>query len=492
MWFSPIVRTIGIIVRVVVYGFLALILLAFFMPTFWPAMSGGVRGRYLRQQKHYAAAFKAGDKSIPLFAMDWFGPTVHFCRVNQSGRGSARRDVGHAIQAGVSISLDQTNLQALVETINRLPPPPKRSLPDVRQIVVGCIRSNQWFRAVYDRADVPSELERIAAMTGAALPWHIPTVQGYAVARATSGGFICAVTEAAIAMAAGDNCLHIWKLEGSSRQLSSPLKLVPGRLSLFEWEHPVAITPDGNTVAAATDYGLYCVDWHKEKVLWKADALEHEGYYGKHLAIGDNGRTLFAAGAHTVERWDLASGEKHAVLIANEPNGDGIVRFLQASRNGRVVIAGFGLHYNRRPQSFAVWDVRRNEAALKFEEEEGAYADLSPDGEWIALSRFGREDLELFKWRTGERKEVRLRNSQVDYSVYWSPDEKRLAAYVDTYPASILIYDTTSWKPIACWNCGRIGQGSEFIFGQNGILYQIRGNEINALDVSSLRRLADN
>jgi hypothetical protein len=67
-----------------------------------------------------------------------------------------------------------------------------------------------------------------------------------------------------------------------------------------------------------------------------------------------------------------------------------------------------------------------------------------------------------------------------------------LAAYVDTYPASILIYDTTSWKPIACWNCGRIGQGSEFIFGQNGILYQIRGNEINALDVSSLRRLADN
>ena len=276
--------------------------------------------------------------------MDWFGPTVHFCRVNQSGRGSARRDVGHAIQAGVSISLDQTNLQALVEAINQLPPPPKRSLAVVRQIIVGCIRSNQWFRAVYDRADVPGELERIAAITGAALPWYIPTVQGRAVARANSGGFVCVATEAAIAVSAGDNCLQIWNLDGSARQLSSPLKLVSGRLSLLEYEHPVAITPDGITVAAATDYGLYCVDWRREKLLWKADALEHQGYYGKHLAIGDNGRMLFAAGAHTIGRWDLASGENHAVLIANQPNSEGIVRFLKASRNGKVVIAGFGVH----------------------------------------------------------------------------------------------------------------------------------------------------
>ena len=146
--------------RVVLYGFLGLILLWVLLPSFWPNVTGGVRGRYMRQQKHYADAFKTGDANVPLFAMDWFAPTVHFCRVNKSGKGAARRDVGHAIQAGVSISLDETNLQALVKSINQLPPPPKHSLPVERRIVVGCIRSKQWFRAIYDRADIPRELEK--------------------------------------------------------------------------------------------------------------------------------------------------------------------------------------------------------------------------------------------------------------------------------------------------------------------------------------------
>jgi hypothetical protein len=71
--------------------------------------------------------------------------------------------------------------------------------------------------------------------------------------------------------------------------------------------------------------------------------------------------------------------------------------------------------------------------------------------------------------------------------VLWSPDGKRLAVYSDsTYPALILIYDAATWKPIAHWDCGKIGQGSEFTFGSDGTLYQIRNNELNALDVPRL------
>ena len=55
---------------------------------------------------------------------------------------------------------------------------------------------------------------------------------------------------------------------------------------------------------------------------------------------------------------------------------------------------------------FSVWDAGKDEPALRFAEPEGAEADLSPDGEQIALSRFGRERLVLFKWRTGEKDEV--------------------------------------------------------------------------------------
>jgi hypothetical protein len=454
------------------------------------SLTGGTRGRYMRQQAHYAKAFKAGDTNVPLLEMDWFAPTVHFCRVNQSGQGSARRDVGHAIQSGVSISLDATNLQTLVETINHLPPPPKHSLPVERQIVVGCIRSNQWFRAVYDRADIPQELEKASEITGAYLPWYIPEVQGYPVARADSGGFFCVATETPIAVSAGNDFLQVWNLDNSFQKAGSLLKIISGSPSLFDYEHPIAVSPDGNIIAVVTEYGTYCVDWKNEKLLWKTEALEHEGYTGKHIAIGGNGRIFFAAGAHTVERWELLSGQQHSVLMTNESNLDNLVRLLKTSRNGKVVIVGVG-NYNLRPATFAVWEAGKNEPALKFVEPEGANADLSPDGEWIALSRFGTEKLVLFKWRTGERREVHLRNSQSVDSVYWSPDGKRLAAYVDTYPASIILYDTTSWKPIAQWNCGKIGQGSDFSFGSDGILYQIRNNELNALDVPRLKNLTD-
>lgn len=466
-----------------------MILLALFLPRIWPAVTGGTRGRYMRQQNHDAAAFKAGDTNVPLFAMDWFAPTVHFCRVSKSGKGSARRDVGYATQAGVSISLDETNLRALIETIGQLPPPPKHSLPVERQIVVGCARSNQWFRAIYDRADIPRELERVSEITGAYLPWYIPKVQGRPVVRADDGGFFCVATEASTAVSAGNDFLQVWNLEKASQKASPPLKMISGRLSLFEYEHPVAISPDGLIIAAATEHGLFAVDWKNQKLLWKMGALEHEGYYGKHLTVGDKGRTLFAAGAHTIERWNLVSGQRLGVPFAKESNLDNVVRFLKTSRNGSVVLAGFG-NFNQRPKSFAVWEANKDEPALQFEEKEGAGADLSPDGEWIALSRFGREKLVLFKWRTGERKEVPLRNSGSCHSVFWSPDGKRLAAYGDsTYPASVFIYDTTNWLPIGHWECGQIGQGSEFSFGKDGTLYQIRNNELNALDVPQLKGL---
>jgi hypothetical protein len=82
-------------------------------------------------------------------------------------------------------------------------------------------------------------------------------------------------------------------------------------------------------------------------------------------------------------------------------------------------------------------------------------------------------------------------------SYYWrfsfrtSRMSSRVEHAVNTYPASIYIYDTTTWKPIAQWDCGRIGESSEFIFSKDGTLYQRRGNEINALDVTSLKRLTD-
>jgi hypothetical protein len=478
-----------LVFRIHILANLAAAAVIFFRPVY-SSFSGEVRDRYLKQQADYAHVFSSGGTNVPLFAMDWFEPTVHFCRINLSGKGSARRDVGHAIQAGVSIALDNTNLFALVQLINELPPGTSRSLSVEREIVVGCIRTNSWFQAMYDRAEVPPVLESIASLTHASLPWYIPPAEGHCVARSENAGFIAVATAASIALVSGERYVQLLDFGRSPPQMSSPLNLFYGRLLVAEYEHPAVIAPDGRMFAVANNESLYSIDSHKNALQWKAGPLEHEGYYGKHLITGDGGKTLFAAGAHKIERWDFVSGSNHAVLVDNPPTAAGIVRFLNTSRDGKVLLAGFGLLGNQRPAAFAVWNTTNDTPALEFTEKEGADANLSPDGEWISLSQFANESLILFRWRTGERKEVQLRNSRWTYSVRWTPDQKKLAAHVDTYPSSVIVYDTTSWKPIAQWNCGRIGERSEFILNPQGVLYQVREHEINALNISALKSVA--
>ncbi|MGH7951107.1 MAG: WD40 repeat domain-containing protein [Limisphaerales bacterium] len=319
--------------------------------------------------------------------------------------------------------------------------------------------------------------------------WYVlPPVRLLPPIRAEYGSFYCVATEAPIAVSAGNDFLQVWKLGGLFQGPTSPLKLVDGIKSLEGYEHPIAISPDGNIIVIATEYELSVVDWKSKNVLWTTDALEHEGYMGKHLAIGDNGKTLFAAGAHTIERWDLLSGEHHAVLFTNEIDTHEVVRFLKISSNGKVLIAGFGPPNGTGPLSFAVWEVAKNEPAFKSEEKDGMSVDISPDGDWLALSKFGTKNLWLLKWRTGEKKEVALQAPNTITSVLWSPDGKRLAAHVDSWPASIIVYDTSNWKPITHWKCPYPdGIYYEFFFGNNGDLYQVRGKELNAIDTSGLK-----
>jgi len=317
--------------------------------------------------------------------------------------------------------------------------------------------------------------------------WYvIPPVRLVPPLRAELGRFYCVATEAPIAVSGGGDVLQVWKLGGFFQRPTPPLRLFNGIGSLDGYQHPVAISPDGNIIAVASDSesGLCAVDWKKGRILWETNRLEHEGYDGKHIVIGDNGKTLFTAGAHTVERWDLLSGEHHAVLIKNEINANEDIRFLKISSDGEVLIAGFGYPNGIGHLSFVVWDVGKNQPAFKSEEKDGMSVDVSPNGDWLAIAKFGARNLSLLKWRTGEKKEVVLQAPNSITSVLWSPDGKRLAAYVDSWPASLIIYETANWKPIARLKCPYPdGIHYEFFFGGDGTLYQIRGNELKVLDV---------
>lgn len=494
------IRVLLGLVVLVVAAYLALMVFAMY----GPRLTGGTRGKHAREHTRFASKFKAGDTNAPLLAMDWFSEHgVYFCRVSQSGNVRSARDVGHAIQGGSGISsrfsLDSTNRPLLEAAISALPASSSKSLPQERQILVSGIRSNQWFSRVYDRANVPPEVESLYELTGAYLGWFIPVVTGSHIAHSEFGNYrtsqagidsFFVARDVPIAVSAGVNGVQIWDAKRGSVQDVLSLKILP----IHQQEGNIATTsPDGNIIAVASHYAVYALDLKNRKLLWTSGPLEHEGRYNKHLVIGgDKGQFLFAAGAHTLERWDLLTGRKLAVLATNQPT----IKLLTTSRDGRVVLAGFnddsGL--GTSAASFAIWDADKDEPARRFVESATSGSGISADGKLIALSTFGHRGLVLYDWRAEQRKEVPLRvpyASGSAYSMFWSPDGKRLAAYVDTYPASIIVYETSTWKPLAQWRCGEVMAHSEFGFDGDGTLLHLRDHDLSGLNVTKLKSVGD-
>jgi len=128
----------------------------------------------------YAAQFGAGITNVPLLRMDWFPSCTYrdgrtndtcchnFCEVDQSG--NVRQGWVCISNPGVqTTSLTRTNLEALVSTIKRLPPPRQEALSPTNEIIISGIRSNQWFHAVYNRTKTPRAVKTLHEIAGAPL-----------------------------------------------------------------------------------------------------------------------------------------------------------------------------------------------------------------------------------------------------------------------------------------------------------------------------------
>ena len=428
--------------------------------------------------------------------MDWFFNGVQFCRVNQLGNGAARRDVGHAIQAGHTISLDVTKLNLLIQAINSLPPPSKHWLPVERQIVISCIRSNQWFHGVYDRGNPPAGVERLYEITDAYFALYIPQVSGRQIDP--TGGLMIqdlliandAPVAASITM---NNGVQVWDLSGRNARATNPLRDIERPWNDYAKDlfcNRGAVSPDGKIIVMHEGFRsvIFAVNLNSKKLLWHIDNADHPDWRNNinqsAVAIGNNGRSLFTAGANSIYRWDLAKGEMLAQLSTNQSG----VKYMDTSRNGKVLVAGF---YD---DTFEVWNTDKNEAAGHFVETNATdnCMAISPDGQQIAyISNVSRGKIVLWNWQNGVRRELPLRATSA-YSLCWSPNGKCMAAVVDTYPASVLIYDTATWNPIAQWNCGEYGCGPRIAFENNGILLALvcKGGLLG-LDINSLKGLGD-
>jgi hypothetical protein len=485
------------LVRVVFVSVIIFLLLAL-LPAFWPALSGGSRSRHIDQQKHFAALFKAGDTNAPLLAMDWFYEHGnYFCRVSQSGNVNSARDVGHAIQGGSGISsrfaLDSTNRPLLVAAISALPASSKKSLPKERQIWVSGIRSNQWFQFVYDRANIPVEVENLYDMTGAYLEWFIPIVGWspngveHGMSQNDPGSFSVA-KDAPIATSYDKSSLQIWNLNKHSIiKFPSLGKMASSwRRTMFDSYGIQAVAPDGTIAGLATDGLLLAVDLQNQKILWHTDQVDSGNIYeadNRTLAIGNHGQSLFVAEKNSIGKWRLADGTKLATLTENSPR----VKLLQSSRDGSLLIAGFA------DNSFTVWNTATDQPVFHFtvSNEMTCFA-ISPDNKKIALTGFGQRKIVVYDLRNNSQEEFPLRTPYASISAYslcWSPDGKKVAAYIDTYPSCVIIYDAVSWKPIARWQCGAIGTRSLFAFDFKGILFEYMDGTLISLDVNSIKEL---
>jgi hypothetical protein len=485
-----------ILARIFLVVFVLFLVLVLF-PAFLPILSGGTRGRHVREQKHYAELFKASDTNAPLLAMDWFSEhSVYYCRVSQSGDAFSARDVGYARQGGNRISLDSTNKLLLIQAINQLPLQSKHFLPKERQILISGIRSNQWFQCVYDRVNVPPEVEKLYDLTGAYLEWYIPKVGSHpegvkhSMSQHDSAAFAIAKDAPYAVSISGGFGLQIWNLNGWRPSKAAKLVKIPsswGEYAIYGW-NIATISPNGQTVIFETHDALFAVDRQNQKLLWRTSPLAWGNLYhasGRTLAVGNQGQSFFIAEANSIERWNLANGTKLGTLATNDTG----IKFLQISWNGGVLVVGFG------DNSFTVWNTDKDEPVYHFTEPAGANCmAISPDGQKIVLNASDQRKFVVYDWQHGERKEFPLRTPYASFSAYsmcWSPDGRRLAADINTYPSSLIVYDAISWKPIAEWPCGAIGSGSLFAFNKEGRLFQLMDGEVNSLDVTALKSLGD-
>ena len=443
----------------------------------------------------FKTQFESGNTNAPWLALNWFSKRGHFYQVTQAGELRFARNGQYGMHMNSRTdylsrqlgTLDAAHRFLLNRAIQQLPPGTNASLPQERQILVGGIRSNAWFQAVYDRANVPPEVERLFEITGAELTWFIPEVTGRVVAqtdKSDQANSFSLASDAPVAVSTGSSGLQVWNLADANGCAMLPLEHTPFRADLWS---VATLLPGGRTVIFTGNDNqgnqtLCAFDWQKKTALWETGQAEVGNTYAadeKTFAVGNQGRALYLREANRIEHWDTATGAKVATLITNESN----LKYLQSSRDGKYLTAGFG------DDTFVVWRTDTDELLNSFKEPAGTTGlAFSPDGRRLALCTANpRGNLVIWDLPGKVRNESAMRlpdGSFAASSLYWSPDGKWLAARVETYPASIVIYETGGWKPVAQWHGEPNPSWSRFGFRNDGVFLQLRGHEILGLELT--------
>jgi len=446
-------------------------------------------------QKHHEMAdkFKSGDTNTPLLLLEWFinDRYVQSCRVSKSG-WACWSDYGQLDGSGRGgVKLDADQQEQLVESMNILPPAPTLPLKN-RWLLVSGIRSNAWFTQIYDRADIPVEVEKLFSITHGRLEWIVGDAESSTNVAGRYGdtwvNFLqtaskapIAVSSSAVASGRSSDSIQLWDTK-EWKEIMIPA--VQG-FTTFAWCTAV-LSSNGQFIAMGVLGGARGVDLTTGSVRWDFKHDIHDNHWAiKQLAFAQGDKQLAVALPNAVEIWDALTGKRLDVLVTNEAEID----LMKASRDGKLLAIVSG------KKKIQIWDLeKRTLVRESMDAARYVYAiEFSPDGQCLAFSGAPyRDGFVLWDLKTGNTTQIPARGSQYFdemVSLTWSSDGKFFAATPQGRDS--LIFNAHTWKPIARWH-GVGGAAGCIAFTADGkLLSRLNDGSLRVLDVPNLRSVVE-
>jgi WD40 repeat protein len=342
---------------------------------------------------------RAGPK--PLLMMTWFHNgdprDVRWSVVDSEGRTREYQEdlfmgKSHGIRGRGLDPAPIANLQELQTSLNRLPAEPKVRPAEGRWLLLSFAQRSEWKTRVYDRGDLPAELETVFKLAKAHVARWLPTVQPLRTIGVSNDVNALALSPDGRILAAGDqnSMVRLW----DARDGKDILRIDEHFQSAVK---AVIFLPDGKSLVAASETrivvndtatGSKKLDWYvRDAYVWSA-------------AVSQDGKTL-ATGGRPLVLWDLATGKE---------------------------LGRFG------EQSNLVWSVT-----------------LSPDGKLLAA---GGEDDIVRVWNLATRGiTANLRQTKPTIGVAFDPDGSRLAVAASDFSLHFTIWDVAKWGDSGTLEC---------------------------------------
>lgn len=413
----------------------------------------------------------AGQTNLPLFSIEWFrsdqfGPMKMYMVVHHDGSGADGYATDMSDKGG-PIKLSAKELENLKKGIAELPSPPPGPIPLMRRILVCGSESNSWFAAIYDRADVPFELERLYEHANRPIQWDVPTIRSSGVGSIVSGmenpifnsiprPYLATARDVPVAVTCSPGLGQVWDLR--------TMKATPITATNLYRVLSVELATDGKTVVLGGEDTVVAIEIQTGNTVWERKDLypHHSSHWQRQAALLNGGVTLATAGPRKVELWSMQNGLTTLVLGAST---DAYINTMKASRDGSVLAT------DRHDGPVKVWTGDWTKAAIKFADGSNPrLLDVSPDGRYVAMSvgHWSKSRLVIHDLKSKSRQEMPFRgcfNSGAWSCGAWSPDGLVLAVAPKGGLPTLL--DTSTWKPIVRW---RIRPGEEYEGGIGTVL----------------------